>query len=945
MSEHVGRFNFLRAHGYWADRISRELDFTAALVDVHKNLPIEAFEQASSLVRKAYAEDGCITKSVVLQAEQLLSPYGEVAKTFTVHCIGHAHIDMNWMWGMHETVSIVLDTFRTMLKLMDEYPEFTFAQSQAATYRIVELYEPEMLKEIGKRIKEGRWEVTATAWTEFDKNLTSGESHYHQYRDARAYMKTLFDLDDEQLTVGFEPDTFGHHLRLSDILSQFGIRYYYHCRGEVDHTLYRWRGPDGGEVLVYREPTWYLGPAVSPLHDPSRGTMKALEMDMASEVIDMFATYGIAETLQVYGVGDHGGGPTRMDVEGLQDMATWPVYPSIQFSSYRKFFASVEAYRAELPVVTGEINRIFTGCYTSQSAIKHANQESEVLLYEAELFSSLAAFTSVPMKLHDSKLLKNSWEHVLFNQFHDILPGSCTSDSKNYSLGLYQSVRSGGTTVLSHALQNLANSIDTSAIDSGDRVGMRALGAGFGYHANRLGSSPHGSAEGPVRIVTLFNSTMSRRSEIVQILLWDWEDSHHHIACHDAEGNGIPVEVDPQTEIYWQHSATKILVPVSIPAYGYTTLVFESDESIPIRIPGEIVNNPRYEGDREFVLDNGLVKAVFTSGRLDLISLRNLKTGEEIVGGPSGFIYMEEDTAQGMTSWIVGREALTTDVSVRIHDAKIQRNNLRQVLSYHIDLNRSKLAVQITLDRDSRQLSIKTKVLWHELGTDLATPQLSFALRLKDSDEPYIHGVPYGTIVRAPSDQHVPTLGWTARTCGESTVQISTRGIYGFCTDRDQVRIILLRSSSDPDPIPEIGEHQKEFTITIHDGSEVTKRTLFDEYMRTCTEVQQVIHGQHGGSLPLKGNLLNIEGPFLVTAIEPSLEQDTIEIRGHETEGLGGMVSFTVPKGFVITKHGPSGETASGVGSKMKQDALETLDFEIGAHAIYSIILGKASKD
>lgn len=944
MSERVGTFNYLRGSGYWANRIGRELDYASMVMELYPDLPSEAFDHASALVREMLAEQGSISKSKVLEAEQLLAPYAERAKSFTVHCVGHAHIDMNWMWGMHETVSIVLETFRTMLRLMDEYPEFTFSQSQAATYRIVEMYEPEMLKEIEKRVEEGRWEVTATAWTEFDKNLSSGESHFHQYRDTSMYMKSLFGLSDDDLSVGFEPDTFGHNSRLPDILSQFGIRYYYHCRGEVDHTLYRWRGVNGGEVLVYREPTWYLGPTVSPLDDPSRGTMKALEMDMASEVIDMFTSYGIAETLQVYGVGDHGGGPTRMDIEGLQDMATWPVYPSIQFSTYRNFFESVEAYRDGLPVVTGEINNIFTGCYTSQSAIKHANHESEVLLYEAELFTSLATFNNVSMRSNDSQLLKNSWEHIMFNQFHDILPGSCTPDSKNYSLGLYQIVRSGGATVLSHALQSLSQCIDTSAIDKKDHVGKRALGAGFGYHANRLGSSPHGSAEGPVRIVTVYNSTMSERSEIVQVLLWDWEDSHHRIVCNGIDGKRIPIEVDPQVEIYWQHSATKIFVPVTIPACGYTTLVFESDDSIPIPVTTETVHNPRYEGMREFVLENGLVKAEFSSDRLDLISLKNLTTGEEMVEKPSGFVFMEEDTSDGMTSWIVGREALPTNVSVRVHDAKIFRNELRQVLSYNVEINRSKFEVHITLEYGSRRLSFKTKVEWQELGTDRATPQLSYTLRLKDSEESYIYGVPYGTIERAPSYRHVPSLGWTARNCGASVVQVSTRGIYGFSTDRHQVRIILLRSSSDPDPMPEIGQHQKEFTITIHERSHVTRKKLLDEYMQICTEVQQVIHGQHGGTLPLEGSILGIEGPFFVTAIEPSSDLDTIEIRGHETEGKGGVVSLAVPKGFIVTGHGAFGEIVSIKDSMQTKEPREKIHFEIGANALYSVILQKTSK-
>lgn len=100
------------------------------------------------------ADEGFIVRQAVLQAEELLGALAQEAKSYEILCVAHAHIDMNWMWSWDETVSIVIDTFRTMLNLMNEYPDFTFSQSQASIYRIVEKHAPDMLAEIKERVRE-----------------------------------------------------------------------------------------------------------------------------------------------------------------------------------------------------------------------------------------------------------------------------------------------------------------------------------------------------------------------------------------------------------------------------------------------------------------------------------------------------------------------------------------------------------------------------------------------------------------------------------------------------------------------------------------------------------------------------------------------------------------------------------------------------------------------
>jgi alpha-mannosidase len=131
---------------------------------------------------------------------------------------------MNWMWSWQETVAATLATFRTMLTLMEEYPGFTFSQSQASVYHLVEKYDPEMMEEIKKRIKEGRWEVTASAWVETDKNMPCTESLLRHIRYTRDYLETTWGVDPASLNIDFSPDTFGHSAHIPEIDGYGGVQ-------------------------------------------------------------------------------------------------------------------------------------------------------------------------------------------------------------------------------------------------------------------------------------------------------------------------------------------------------------------------------------------------------------------------------------------------------------------------------------------------------------------------------------------------------------------------------------------------------------------------------------------------------------------------------------------------------------------------------------------------
>ena len=215
-------------------------------------------------------------------------------------------------------------------------------------------------------MKEGRWEVTASHWVEGDKNMASGESLCRHLFYTRAYIKQLFGLRPEDVPIDWSPDTFGHAATVPTYLVRGGVKYLYLHRPGV-HTASKpgafwWEGPDGSRVLVR--------------NDMETGYSGMITPDLIPHFFEFVKLTGGRDYMFVYGVGDHGGGPSRRDILRRRDMNTWPVFPNIKLSTARTFYERLEKQAGKLPVLTGELNTEFTGCYTTRDA----DQEGQPLL-------------------------------------------------------------------------------------------------------------------------------------------------------------------------------------------------------------------------------------------------------------------------------------------------------------------------------------------------------------------------------------------------------------------------------------------------------------------------------------------------------------------------------------------------------------------------------------
>jgi len=290
-------------------------------------------------------------------------------RQFTASLIGHAHIDLSWLWLWEETVHEVGPmTFWGTLRQMNRMPGLTFAQSQAAIYEATEKNYPDLFQEIGKKVKEGTWIPVGGMWVEADLNMPDGESLARQLLYGKRYFLDKFGVE---VRAGWNPDSFGHNWQLPQILKKAGIDYYVFERCAPEKTIiFWWEGLDGSRLLAYVPPGWYL---------------VNLKNGVRDLLLRSYENAPIRDFMLLYGAGDHGGGPRDTDVEAILKFRNEPGHPRLEFVNPENYFRQIEKLKARYPVVKRELNFAFPGCYTTQVETKKFNRRLENLLLEAEL--------------------------------------------------------------------------------------------------------------------------------------------------------------------------------------------------------------------------------------------------------------------------------------------------------------------------------------------------------------------------------------------------------------------------------------------------------------------------------------------------------------------------------------------------------------------------------
>lgn len=344
-------------------------------------------------------------------APVLASP--AVPSAHRLAAIGHAHIDSAWLWPMRETVRKCTRTFANVLELMDRYPEFVFACSQAQQYAWIEERQPELFARIGKAVAAGRFIPAGGMWVESDTNLVGGEALVRQFVHGKRYFQDRFGVEPHEVWL---PDSFGYTAALPQIAKLAGYRWFltqklaWNPTNPFPHHTFWWEGIDGSRIFAHMPPV-----------DSYLASMTPTELNHAAT---NFRDHPGADTSMVpFGHGDGGGGPTALMLERTRRQADLEGSPRIEHVSPTEFFRTAEAEYPDAPTWVGELYlEAHRGTYTSQAAMKRGNRRSEHLLREAELWWTTAAVRIGVDYPYEE--LDRLWKVVLLHQFHDVLPGS-----------------------------------------------------------------------------------------------------------------------------------------------------------------------------------------------------------------------------------------------------------------------------------------------------------------------------------------------------------------------------------------------------------------------------------------------------------------------------------------------------------------------------------------
>lgn len=372
-----------------------------------------------------------------------------------LHLISQAHLDPVWLWPLHDGVSETLTTLQSAVSRAAETPSFKFTRSSACTYRWAQEMDPVLFRRIQKLVTAGRWEVVG-GWVEQpDCNLPSTESFIRQALYAKAFFRReLGPAADTR--IGYNVDSFGHAGGLPQILRATGFDRYVFMRPQPhdDPTLpllFWWKSPDGARVLAQRIPVQYS--------QSYAATPADIEATVRSAAAQCFAP-GFAHGVMWFGVGNHGGGPTRAHIQKILELQSDPSLPELRFSTLRDYFAAVEAEPAfkRLPVIDRELNFLLRGCYSSTGIVKKLHRANEKALFTAESLACLAHGAKA-----DPATLREPWWHHLFNEFHDILAGTCVASTDAETRDRHGVTRTAAQESARRAAFTVARRVDTSA--------------------------------------------------------------------------------------------------------------------------------------------------------------------------------------------------------------------------------------------------------------------------------------------------------------------------------------------------------------------------------------------------------------------------------------------------------------------------------------------------
>jgi alpha-mannosidase len=826
-------------------------------------------------------------------SHQKLDALKPLLERTTFHLTGNSHIDAAWLWPWTETVDVVKRTFGTALQLMYEYPQYTYTQSAAAYNEWMAEKYPDMNAEIAKRIKEGRWEIVGGMWVEPDLNMPDGESLVRQLLVGKRWFQQAYGVD---VRIGWNPDSFGYTWQLPQIYKKSGVDYFvtqkmtWNDTNQLPFKLFWWESPDGSKVLTYF-PHDYANDNLNPVR-------LSADLKQARE-----RAPGMTEMMDLYGIGDHGGGPTRAILdEGFHwaDKQTEgsAVMPKFEFGLAQPYFSAIEKKVAPQspewnyqsiakgytppPAVEGQVSiptwkselyfEYHRGVMTTQAAHKRNMRESSIEALDAEKWASLAWVLAG--QAYPSNDLTEDWKKILFNQFHDLAAGSGIGVIYKDAQKDYDVVRWSTNEISSGALQTVAERINT----------------GVETDVKKADAVP----------VVVFNPLGWQRSGAVTVKLQLPGASASGIHVEDAstgkvEGSEV-VSFDSATGV----TQARIYVH-DIPALGYKVY----------RVSPEAANGEKFhaaqahEAGDNLVVENANLRVIVNKQSGCITSVSDLRSGFEALGkGACGNqLQFFKDNPKDYDAWNI--DPGTLDVSpatiksadsVEIVGADSPTPGIR--VASHWQSSKFVQTIRILPGADSAD--VENDIDWHEAHILL---KASFPVSATSPFATY--DIPYGEIDRTTTRNNswekaqfeVPAQYWADLGTSAHGLSLINDSKFGYDAVGNQLRLTLLRSPKWPDPDADMGHQHFHYAIYPHAGTWKDAMTVRHgwEYNYPLTAI---VTTAHAGSLPAEHSFASV-GPenVVLTAIKKAEDAKGLVIRCYEWAGKDSTAEFHVPAG------------------------------------------------
>lgn len=775
-------------------------------------------------------------------ARAKLEPLRDWIKSFQVTAVGNSHIDMAWLWPWTETVEVVRNTFSSALTLMQEFPELHFSHGAAATYFWMEDKYPELFAAIQKRAREGRWEFVGGMWVEPDLNMPDGESLARQLLVGKRYIKEKFGAD---VRIGYNPDSFGYNWQLPQIYKKSGIEYFvtqkmaWNDTTQHPHKLFWWESPDGSRVLTFF-PNDYVN-SLEPIK-------------MARDVGNYARQTHIPQLLHLFGVGDHGGGPTRHMMQvGRNWQRPETLFPTVRIGSIQQFFDGIAPLlpAANVPVWRNELYfQYHRGVQTTQANTKRNNRRSETAMLNAEKFSAFAWLGGSP---YSNQEMEGAWRKLLFNQFHDILPGSGIDVVYRDASRDHAEVQRFAADKSREAIAGIARNLDTSGAGTPILV------------ANPLGWRRSGLVEVDV--------PFSARSVLVS-----GPGRKDHAAAQVVSRGAA------WTRIRFQAPDIAPMGVSVFHAYPSTVFIPKIATSL-VAQAGQIEN--------EFV-------RVRVDGKTGCItSLWDKRSSRESLapGACGNLLQAFRDKPRDWEAWNIDAdfEKERWDITDAEEVNLVESGPLRAVIRVRRKWRSSAFAQDVTVTAGSPRVDVRMTVDWHEDQTLL---KVAFPVNAKADKATF--EIPYGSIQRpttrrTPEEQaqfEVPALRWADLSDSSGGLSLLNDSKYGYDAKDNVLRLTLLRSPRWPDPAADRGHHEFTYSLLPHAGGWLEAQTVRHGY-ELNDPLSATVTWSHPGALGTRHSFVKTASEnVVITAVKKAEDSDDLIVRFYEFAGKTGDVAL-----------------------------------------------------